>query len=50
MGEFITYEFHGSIRIEAKSEQEALDILDSMERGESTVSCEIHTNDMEVVE
>jgi hypothetical protein len=44
-----TYEFHGSIRIEAKTEQEALNVLDQMERGEATVGCEIHTNDMEVV-
>jgi hypothetical protein len=44
-----TYEFHGSIRIEANTEQEALDVLHSMEKGNATVGCEIHTNDMEEV-
>ena len=38
-----TYEFHGSIRIEANSEDEALDILDGLQ------GCEIHINDMEEV-
>jgi hypothetical protein len=40
------YEFHGSIRIEADSEERALTILDEIER---TMNCEIHTNDMEIV-
>lgn len=37
------YEFHGSIRIEADSEDKALDILESIQ------GCEIHINDMEEV-
>lgn len=40
------YEFHGSIRIQAESEQAALTIIDSIER---KMKCEIHVNDMEVV-
>jgi hypothetical protein len=43
------YEFHGSIRIEANTEQEALEVLDSIEKTYATVGCEIHTNDMEEV-
>jgi hypothetical protein len=45
-----TYEFHGSIRIEANSEDEAVAIIDNMEKAFSDVGCEIHTNDMEEVE
>ena len=41
------YEFHGSIRIEAESEEAALVVLDNIER---KMSCEIHVNDMEEVE
>ena len=41
------YEFHGSIRIEAESEEAALVVLDDIER---KMNCEIHTNDMEIVE
>jgi hypothetical protein len=44
------YEFHGSIRIEANSEEEAVAILDSIEKANANVGCEIHTNDMEEVE
>ena len=41
------YEFHGSIRIEANSEEEATNLLDKIER---EMNCEIHINDMEEVE
>jgi hypothetical protein len=42
-----TYEFHGSIRIEADSEETALNLLDYIER---KMNCEIHINDMEEVD
>lgn len=41
-----TYEFHGSIRIEANSEDEACAVIDEIEK---KINCEIHVNDMEVV-
>ena len=44
-----TYEFHGSIRIEANSEDEACNILHEIEKENATVGCEIHTNDMEEI-
>jgi hypothetical protein len=44
------YEFHGSIRIEAESEDDAVAILDGIEKANHSVGCEIHTNDMEEVE
>jgi hypothetical protein len=42
-----TYEFHGSIRIEADTDNEALDILREIEK---KMNCEIHINDWEEVE
>jgi hypothetical protein len=42
-----TYEYHGSIRIEANSEDEANNLLDRIER---EMNCEIHINDMEEVD
>ncbi len=45
-----TYEYHGSIRIEANSEEEADNLLYEIEKSFAHIGCEIHVNDMEEVE
>jgi hypothetical protein len=41
-----TYEFHGSIRIEANTDNEAINILRDIE---AKMNCDIHINDWEEV-
>lgn len=44
------YEFYGSVRVEANSEDEATDMLHEIEKAFAHIGCEIYSHEMEEVE